>query len=363
MNPIIFQDLQEIYNQSINWEQFRNCTVLITGPNGMLASYIMYMFIYLNKEKYMNIHILAMARSKEHFTDRFGKYANDESIILITDSIIEPIYIEGPIDYIIHAASFASPQYYDVCPVDVLSPNVIGTYYLLRLAVEKKTKGFLMFSTGDVYGKISGKPYITENDMGVIDPLDIHSCYSESKRMAETMCYSFKHQYGVPVKIARIWHTYAPTMNIYNDPRVFASFMKNIILGQDIEIKSDGTGKRTFCYISDAISAFFLILTRGKDGEAYNICNTDQFVSIRQLATMLAQIRTDINIHVSWKKRSSDEHYVENTAIGTIAPSNEKLKRLGWDPQINIQEGFTRVYEYLTLSSATEKSERENIFG
>lgn len=107
-------------------------------------------------------------------------------------------------------------------------PNVIGTYHLLNLATEKKVKGFLLFSTGDIYGTID-KKVITEDDYGVMDTLDIHNCYSESKRMAETMCKSFFVQYHVPIKIARIAHTYAPTMDIDHDPRVFASFVKNII--------------------------------------------------------------------------------------------------------------------------------------
>lgn len=343
---IIFQDIEEIYSRNINWEQFRGSTILITGPNGMLASYVMYMLIYLNEEKGMGIKIIAMARSKERFADRFGEYGDREYIILITESILEPIRIGGKIDYMIHAASLASPQYYDVCPVDVLSPNVIGTYNLLNLAVEKKIKGFLLFSTGDVYGVVNGIDYVTEQDFGRIDPLEIHSCYSESKRMAETLCNSFMHQYGIPVKMLRIWHTYAPTMNINEDPRVFASFMNNILNGQDIEIKSDGLGKRTFCYIADAIAGLFTILTRG-ECEAYNICNTDQFVSIRDLAITLAALRQDADIKVIWKKRSANEHYTENTAIGQIAPSNEKLKKLGWEAKYDIQTGFGRVLSYL----------------
>ena len=344
---IIFQDIEEIYSRNIDWEQFRESTILITGPNGMLASYVMYMLIYLNEEKDMGIKIIAMARSKERFTNRFRMYSDREYITLITDSILEPIHIDGKIDYIIHAASLASPQYYDVCPVDVLSPNVIGTYNLLNLAVKKKIKGFLLFSTGDVYGVVNGIDYVSEQDLGIIDPLEIHSCYSESKRMAETLCNSFMHQYRVPVKILRIWHTYAPTMNIDKDPRVFASFMKNILNGQDIEIKSDGSGKRTFCYIADAIAGLFIIFTRGGCGEAYNICNTDQFVSIRDLAVSLSALRQDVDIQVVWKQRPADEHYTENTAIGQIAPSNEKLKKLGWEAKYDIQTGFGRVLSYL----------------
>ena len=218
-NVIISEDIKEVYERNIDWEQFRGSNILVSGSSGMLASYVMYMLIYLNEKKHMDIHIIAAVRNPKKFSDKLGSYAQSNYVSIITASILEPIHLDGNIDYIIHAASLASPQYYSVCPVDVLSPNVLGTYYLLKLAAEKKSKGFLLFSTGDIYGKITGINYVTERDFGIIDPLDIHSCYGESKRIAETMCYSFFHQYNVPVKILRIWHTYAPTMDIDNDPR------------------------------------------------------------------------------------------------------------------------------------------------
>lgn len=114
-----------------------------------------------------------------------------------------------------------------------------------------------MFSTSDIYGIVEGKNRIGENDYGAMDTLDIHNCYSESKRMAETMCKAWFQEKGVPTKIVRIWHTYAPTMNVESDPRVFASFVKDIVNGKDIIMKSDGSVKRSFCYISDAIAGYF----------------------------------------------------------------------------------------------------------
>ena len=345
---IIIEDLEDIYSRNIDWEMFRGSTVLITGANGMLASYFTFMLMWLNDCKGFGIRILAQVRSEERFFKRFGKAGRSENVRVITSPVTEKLQIDEDISFIIHAASLASPQYYDVCPVDVLSPNVLGTYHLLELAAEKKVKCFFMFSTGDVYGKISGRKLICESDLGLLDPLDIHSCYSESKRMAETICISFMKQYSVPVKIARIWHTYAPTMDICNDPRVYASFMRNVFLGEDIVIKSDGLGMRSFCYIADAIAGFFTIITKGTAGEAYNVCNTEQFVTIRELARILASLRTDIALNVSYKKRSTDEHYVENTAIGDAAPDNAKLKSLGWDTKYSIREGFSRVLDYIT---------------
>lgn len=259
----------------------------------------------------------------------------------------ETIQLEGKIDYVIHAASLASPQHYFVRPVDVMLPNVIGTYKLLEMAKEQKIKGFLFFSSGAIYGTVYKGHDIREFDMGEIDPLNIQSCYGEGKRMGETMCKAYETQYGVPIKIARLWHTYAPTMDIENDPRVFASFMKNVIRSQDIEMNSDGGARRAFCYISDAVAGLFLVLIRGKAGEAYNVCNSSQFCDMNEFAQKLAGLRSDVEINVKVGKRNIDEEYVENPAVYAFPPSDKKLRGLGWIPEYDISSGFFRVLEAL----------------
>lgn len=346
MNKIILEDIKEIYSRIDDWKCLQGKTILITGPYGMIASYFVFLLIYLNEIHNMNIKIIALGRSASKFEKRFGKYSHMPYMTFLSTTLNEKLSINENVDYIVHAASFASPQYYDVCPVDVLEPNIIGTYNLLEFAKCTNVKNFLLFSTGDIYGKIEGKEFIYEDDIGSVNTLDIHSCYSESKRMAETICYSFFYQYNTPVKIARIWHTYSPTMDIKKDPRVFASFMNNIVSGNDIELKSDGNGKRTFCYIVDAIAGLFTIMLKGVNGEAYNVCNTKEFVSIKNLAEQLTGLRKDVSLKVVIKERDANEHYTENTAIGNCIPSDAKLRRLGWEPKYCIRDGFQRVLYY-----------------
>ena len=347
LKGVIYEDLKYIYSKSIPWDKFRGKTVMITGAYGMIASYFMYMLIYLNEEMHMNIDIIPVVRSKEKYEARFEEYAYKSYMHPCYTSLDDELANIQHIDFFIHAASFASPQYYDQCPVDVLKPNVIGTYNLLELTRKQDVvDGFLFFSTGDVYGVTDGQGQVKEGDYGIVDPLDIHSCYSESKRMAETMCYSYYHQYGVPIKIARIWHTYSPTMDIDNDPRVFASFIHNVLNNENIVMKSEGVTKRAFCYIADTISGLFFILLMGKEGEAYNVCNTDQYYSIKDFAEVIASLDEKKQTRVISIKRNENEHYTENTAIGNNAPSNEKLKELGWSPKYDIYEGFGRVIKH-----------------
>ena len=350
MNPVLKQDMDDIYSRRTDWNAFADKTVLLTGAYGMLASYLVYFLFYLKKEKKTNVKLMAVVRNKEKFCKKFSNLGGINKCTVIESNLSQKLEINTTVDYIIHAATLASQQCYSVCPVDVLQPNTIGNYNLLQLAKEKQVKGYLLFSTADVYGTVNAESgLIGEETFGAMNTLDIHNCYSESKRMAETMCKAFHVQYNVPVKIARIAHTYAPTMDIENDPRVFASFVKNIVDWQDIVMKSSGAGKRSFCYITDAVAGYFAVLLDGKAGEAYNVCNTSQYVSIRQLAECLANLYPDRNIHVVQKERSANEHYTENVLLlgSESTPDNTKLKDLGWEAKVSIRDGFDRVVRYL----------------
>lgn len=351
---IIMEDLEEIYCRNIPWKQLENKTVLITGAYGMLASYIVFMLIYLNENKGMHINIIAVGRKKEKFLKRFGELEKFDYLKIYISDLNEKLAIQEDIDYIIHAASLASPQYYGTCPIEVLKPNIIGNFHLLELAAQKSIKGYLLFSTGDIYGIVKGVDKISENDYGFMDTLDIHNCYSESKRMAETMCKAWFIEKSVPIKIARIWHTYAPTMDIESDPRVFSSFVKNLISGENIVMKSDGSAKRSFCYIADAIAGYFLILLCGNSGEAYNVCNPKEFYSIADLAYILSGLYPEANTNVIKMERDKSDAYIENSVANYIPPDSSKLEALGWKPKYDVVAGFKRVIEGIGIIREAE---------
>lgn len=348
-NLVIMKDMEDIFSRNINWKKLDGKTILLTGAYGMLASYIVYFVDYLNAVKNINVEIIALVRNADKFQKRFDTISKKNYVHVIKNDLSGKIEIDKNIDYVIHAASLASPQYYSTIPVDVMLPNTIGTNNLLELAVEKKVKGFLLFSSVDIYGSIEKEGLYNEHDAGVLDTLDVHNCYSESKRMAETMCKAYQIQYDVPVKIARIAHTYAPTMDVEKDPRVFSSFVKNIVENKNIEMKSDGSGKRTFCYITDAVAGYFTILLKGVSGEAYNVCNTSQYLSVLELAECLVNLYPEKGLKVIRKKRDKSENYTENTLLvgRTNIPDNSKLRGLGWEALVEVKDGFNRVIQYL----------------
>jgi nucleoside-diphosphate-sugar epimerase len=342
LNKIIAEDLDFILNSNVDWEKFRNKTVFITGAYGMLLSYVTHTLLRLNElDPKFNVTVIALIRDKEKAKKRFGYLIESKYLKLFEHDMLSPIKISGDIDYIIHGASYASPHYFDTNPVAVLLPNVIGTYHLLELAKSKKTKGFLFFSSGAVYGRAG--EVVAEKDYGYLDPLDVMSCYGESKRIAENMCKCWCSQFEIPVKIVRPAHIYGPTMDIENDSRVFANFVKNIVKGQNIAMKSDGSACRSFCYIADATVAYFKVLLDGADGEAYNVGNDAAYVSIKELAEIFVSTLPEKQLQVIVEKSENNR----NCKIkgDRMLMSSKKVESLGWKCEFTIQEGLKRTVE------------------
>ena len=260
-----------------------------------------------------------------------------QDLILITHDVSEPLNLPYPIHYIIHAASPASPRFYKDAPLSVIYPNVLGTINMLNLARINPVRSFLYFSSGEVYGEFAGE--IDESAYGYVDPTSLRSCYAESKRMGENLCIAYGSEYGLPVKIARPFHTYGPGMKL-DDGRVFADFVRSVVMGQDIVLTSSGEAKRSFLYLADAAIAYFLILTKGVNNEAYNVANEQGIVSIKELAQIIASLFPEKGLQVRFE--APKESYMPSP-IMSCAVKTDKLKALGWSPKIAIEQGFYKT--------------------
>lgn len=341
LTSIIREDIEQI-SKNIDTSKCEGNTFLITGANGLLARYIVETLIYLNDYKLKKrCKIIALCRNKNDAIKKFCDYIDRSDFELLIQTVEEEIKYTESVDYIFHAASQANTKVFYSNPVGTLSANTIGTYNLLKYANEKKVKGFLFFSSGAVYGDANmATEFVKENQYYSIDPLEITSCYSESKKMAENMCFSFYKQFKLPTKIIRIGHTYGPGIDL-NDGRVFSDFIKNILDNKDLIIKSDGEAKRAFCYLTDAINAFFLVLFNGEPGEAYNMSNNDCFVSIKELAEILTKkVFKDRGLHVIFN-HSKSKNTLNNKVNVSIC--TDKIYKLGWEPKIRIEDGFERT--------------------
>jgi nucleoside-diphosphate-sugar epimerase len=343
MHPIILEDLDIIINNSIDWAKFENKTILITGASGLLPHYLVLTFLRVNQlNPNANITIIALVRNLEKAKLKFQEFLENPKLIFIVQDVSQPITYDKSIDYIIHAASQASPKYFNSDPVGTLKPNVIGTYNLLEFARTKNISGFLFISSGEIYGPVdeSNLP-ITENNFGIVNSLDIRSCYAESKRMGENMCISYYSQYKIPCKIARPFHTFGPNLEL-NDKRVFADFVGNVLKNENIIMKSDGSATRDFCYIADATRAFLKILIEGNNGEAYNIGRGIE-VSILELAHILVNIIPEKNLKVIQLIEKENINEYSKSKISRHYPNVNKIKNLNWAPIFNLEEAFRRT--------------------
>lgn len=341
MNKIVLSDLEEMFNDKfVKWENFKEKSFLITGAYGMLASYMTWMLVYLNEFKNYNIKIYALGRNLESFKNRFGHFCKRDYFNIVNQDInkkIENVDSQN-LDYIIHAASKASSQYYGIDPVSVIKPNILGTINTLELAKEKNVSAYLFFSSGEIYGTIT-KPVILESDSGYLDPMQFRSCYAESKRLGETLCSCYKHQFGINAKVVRPSHTYGPTLDLMHDSRVFSQFVSNIVKKENIILRSDGSAIRNFCYISDATKAYFKVLLEGEG--AYNVSGTPQCrIAIKDLACILSK---KYNLKVVTQKRETSNCYIENEHKEHSQLSINKLLKLGWKCKYDIESGFERT--------------------
>lgn len=356
-NRIIYEDVIEILSsENIDFNIFNNKTVLITGGNGMLPSYMVYTLLQANIEKKLNIKVLVLVRNRDKAETIFRDFLFDPHLEFLVQDVVSPIDDSLRINFIIHAASQASPKYYASDPVGTLKANITGTQNLLEYAKKHKIEGFLLFSSGGVYGAIDNTENgIKENSYGPIDPLNVSSCYFESKRMAECMSVCYSYQYDIPVKIIRVFHTLGPTINI-NDGRAFSDFCKSIITGKDIELTSDGTNSRVFCYISDAIKAYFIVLLKGKIGEAYNVGSSINEITIKDLANLLVNLYPEKNLSVKYNIIPSDKVVSKMCNPRKHGfPDVDKIKSLGWQESKDITETFKRTIEGVELRIQDDK--------
>jgi nucleoside-diphosphate-sugar epimerase len=344
-NPIILGDLQSIYSKPIDWKRFAGKTVLVSGANGFLPAYMVEMLLYLNTvDASMNVQVIALVRNEAKAKLRFSEYADDQHLHLLVQDVCHEINVPQHIDFIIHAASQASPKYYKTDPVGTLSANILGTINLVKLAEQHKVESFLYFSSGEVYGEVpEANMPVKEDQYGYVDPTQLRSCYAESKRMGENICVSWYHQYGVQSRIVRPFHTYGPKM-LLDDGRVYADFVANILHGENIAMKSDGSARRAFCYLSDATAGFFTVLLKGECGTAYNIGNPGGEHSILELAKIVAALYPEKNTRVLEVAPAADSSYLKSV-ITRNSPNIDRITQLGWTPQVKTAEGFKRTIE------------------
>lgn len=339
-NQIIEEDIKGIISNSLPWAVLRNKTILVTGASGMIPSYIVYTLLGLNDSKGLGINVLALVRNKEKAEGIFGDILKRNDITLIVQDVSIPLKTDSPVDYIFHGGSAARPSEHKAAPTATIRANLTGTFNLLDLAVEKNSQAFVLMSSSEVYGTVADDiDKIKEDDYGTIDILNPRSCYSEGKRAAETICTCFAAQYGIDCKMPRFAHIYGPGLGL-NDGRVQADFASHVFHSRDIVLNSDGSSKRAYTYVADAVSGVFYILLKGKE-MAYNVADSSSIISIRELAEHFIAARPEKNLKLTFN--------IPETSSGMYNPAKfigldgSKLEQLGWTAKTDVAEGCSRM--------------------
>lgn len=340
MSNIIIEDYENVLKR-ISINKFINKTFLITGATGFIGSQIVGFLMYLNKKTDCNCKVIALCRNREKSRVKFLEYVDSELFMLEIRSISEEMVFTESIDFIIHAASISNTKYFADYPVDLLTSNIIGTWRLLELTRNQGAK--LMFlSSGAAYGDYTNDIYMFEEDMVFLNNyLDPRKSYATGKRGGEAFCRAYTNQYNTNTVMVRISHTYGPLIDL-NDGKVFSDFIRNILDGEDLLIKGSGLDFRPYCYISDTISAIFMVLFCGANGEVYNIANPYETLTVSELAEQLAyQVFPEKNLKIKYLNK-----YVNVKDNRKVYVSIEKISKLGWKPIVSVHEGFKRTVAY-----------------
>mgnify|MGYP003112483316 CR=1 FL=1 len=338
------QDLKYIVEHNLPWHNLDNSTVLISGANGHLPSYMLETLLYLNDVHNKNIKVIALVRNKEKSLQYFAHHQGRKDLGFIFQDVCEPIDNNLKVDYIIHAASQASPKYYEVDPVGTLNANIVGTINLLKLAQRCNSKGFLFFSTGGVLGRIKASSIpAKETDYGYIDPIEIKSCYNQSKKMAENICASWASQYNIPITIVRPSYIYGGRMPL-SDGRAFSNFISSALNNEPIHVVDGDRKTRSFCYISDATAAFFTVLLLGAPGQPYNV-GIETETTISELVGEILKVATKYNSQISYSTSKTNKT-VRRGSIDRSCFDITKIKSLGWSPKHSLADGIKKTLKY-----------------
>ncbi|HLE20591.1 MAG TPA: UDP-glucuronic acid decarboxylase family protein [Vicinamibacteria bacterium] len=301
--------------------------VLITGAAGFIGSHLV---DYLLERGY---EIIGM---DNFITGHRTNLAHIESprFTFVQHDVTEEIVVDGPLRYILHFASPASPIDYLELPIQTLKVGSLGTHKTLGLARAKKAT-FLLASTSEVYGDPLIHPQ-KEDYWGNVNPIGPRGVYDEAKRFAEAMTVAYHRYHGIDVKIARIFNTYGPRMRIH-DGRAIPAFISQALQGEPLSVFGDGSQTRSFCYISDLVEGLFRLL-QSDYNEPVNLGNPHE-MTILQLAQTIKKATASPS-DIVFRPLPVDDPRVRQ-------PDITRAKTiLNWQPQVSLEEGLARTVEY-----------------
>lgn len=341
-DSVLQEDLALLAKEWLPFEELKYHTVLVTGATGLIGSQFIRALAYCNSKMSLHMRILALVRNLEKAKVIFGT-AEGITIIKgdVTTSFTEYLPENVKIDDIIHAASITASKMMISNPVETISTALDGTKNMLELA-KKHNAVMLYISSMEVYGTFEQETYVSEKDMGYLNPLAVRSNYPLCKRMCENMCIAYHTQYGVSVRIARLSQTFGAGI-LPGENRVFAQFAKSVILNENIVLHTKGLSQGNYCYTRDTVAALILLLCKGEDGQAYNVSNEETHTTISDMAHLVAEKIAGGKIQVIYDIPKENTYgYASETKMKL---NTTKIKSLGWHPTVGLEEAYCRLIQ------------------
>jgi nucleoside-diphosphate-sugar epimerase len=326
--------------------------LLMTGGAGFLGYYLVQTLVDWNKTSGGDQRIrLTVLDNYIRGVPSWLEQLVDDDLQVIRHDVTQPLPDRiSDFDYVIHAASIASPTFYRQHPIETMDANVTGLRLLLDRARRQqeggaKVQGFLFFSSSEIYGDPEPDAIPTpETYPGRVSSTGPRACYDESKRYGETLCVNFAQQYALPVTMVRPFNNYGPGLKI-SDRRVIPDLARDLLSGRDLVLLSDGSPTRTFCYVADAIVGYFKVLVQGRPGQAYNIGTERPEVTIGDLAERLAAAGRAL-LGYSGRvvhKVSEDAQYLTDNPRRRCPDISKARREIGFAPGIDLDEGLRRT--------------------
>lgn len=345
MNEIEYQDINWLI-ENIDVQNFDNSKILITGASGAIARYLVYFFMELQTRHNIECEVHALVRNSEKAEKIFRNWLQESHFYLHIGNIEDNCALAKGMTYIFHAAGISATNMFDLCPVDVIKVNVMGTEGLLSASIEnQQLKKMVFFSSGAVYGEATDVTETVNED--VYYPLNLFGttgCYAEGKRMGEVLCYSYWKQYRIPTAMVRIGHSYGPGIDLQSG-HVYSDFVRALIEGKDITINNPDIF-RPFTYVRDTIYGILIVALKGKEGQAYNLWNVKGEIPIGKLADVLCyKVFKEKNLKVYFDNKEYFYHDKYNETMITSRNDTKKIEALGWKACVDIEQGFHRTVQ------------------
>lgn len=345
MRHCLESDIREIADRlGSEVQPLAGATILVCGGAGFLGRYFTSVFAQLNRGV-LRRPCRVIVCDNLITSGALGQQRPSEQngFTFLSQDIIEPFDIDEPIDYIIQAAGIASPYYYRKYPLETLEVATLGTKRALLLGLKCKLKGFLYFSSSEIYGDPDPRHVPTpESYRGNISCIGPRACYDESKRLGETLCTIFHELHGIPIKIVRPFNVYGPGMQ-ENDYRVLPNFASRIIGKRPLHVYGSGKQTRTFCYVADAIVGFIKVLLNGTPGQAYNIGTPEPELSVVELAKLLERV---VGRTLDVQRIEYPDSYPADEPQRRCPDISKAALQLQYKPVVTLDEGLKRFMQW-----------------